>query len=465
MILEQFYLGCLAQASYVIGDASSGVAAVVDPRRDVDVYLDFARERGLRIEHVLLTHFHADFLAGHLELRERCGATIYLGAAAEAEFAFTPLAEGDVVRLGEEVTVEALATPGHTPESTSYLVFDARAADPDQPLAVLTGDALFIGDVGRPDLLASKGVTKEELAGQLYDSLREKLLTLPGATLVYPAHGAGSMCGKNLSSETVSTIGDQRRQNYALQPMGKEEFVDLVGADQPPAPAYFAFDAELNRRERPTLEQSLAAGRSALALEDVLRLQNQGAQVLDARDPEAFAAGHLAGALNAGIDGKFAMWAGAVIDPGRPTVVVADPGREEEAATRLGRIGFDRVAGHLEGGHAALAGRPDLVVTLPRFDPPALRERLGAPDAPALLDVRGPGEWVDGRIEGAVHVPLPELPDRLGDVPSGEVVVYCGGGYRSVVAASLLQAAGRDDVSDLRGGYRGWTEAAASAAS
>src|SRR5687768_68070 len=281
MILKQFYLNCLAHASYLIGDEQTHTAAVVDPQRDVDQYLAFAAEHGLRIEHVFLTHLHADFIAGHLELRDRAGATIYLGAAAKAEYAFVPLRDGDIVDLGR-VRLKALETPGHTAESISLVVYDLDHSETDAK-AVLTGDTLFVGDVGRPDLRVALGWSASDLGGMLYDSLRTKLLALPDASLVYPAHGAGSLCGKALSKETFSTIGEQRRSNYALQPMSKAAFVDLVTADQPDAPAYFTYDAVLNSQERPTLDEALAREVRPMGLDRALALQSEGAQLLDVR--------------------------------------------------------------------------------------------------------------------------------------------------------------------------------------
>jgi len=291
MILHQFYLNCLAHASYLVGDERSQIAAVVDPQRDIDQYLAFAREHDLRIAHVLLTHLHADFIAGHLELRDRVGATIYLGAAAKAEYAFTPLADGDSIEFGA-VRLQALETPGHTPESISILVFDRNRSGTD-PYAVLTGDTLFVGDVGRPDLRVALGWSAADLGGMLYESLTKKLLRLPDASLVYPAHGAGSLCGKAISKETVSTIGEQRQVNYALQPMTKGAFVELVTADQPDAPPYFTYDAVLNSKERPTLDETLARELNPMTLDQVLALQDVGGQLLDTRDPAEFAAAHL----------------------------------------------------------------------------------------------------------------------------------------------------------------------------
>jgi glyoxylase-like metal-dependent hydrolase (beta-lactamase superfamily II) len=312
MILHQFYLNCLAHASYIVGDERTRIAVVVDPQRDIDQYLTFAESHDLRIAHVVLTHLHADFIAGHLELRDRVGATIYLGARAQAEYAFTPLHDGERVEFGR-VRLQAIETPGHTPESISLAVYDLDRSEAE-PYAVLTGDTLFVGDVGRPDLRAALGWSATELGGLLYDSLRTKLLTLPDASLVYPAHGAGSLCGKALGKETVSTIGEQRRVNYALQPMSKTAFVDFVTADQPDAPAYFTYDAVLNSKERPTLDQALARELNPMTLELVLAVQRTGGQILDTRDPTEFAAAHLAGSINIGLCGQYATWAGTLLD-------------------------------------------------------------------------------------------------------------------------------------------------------
>src|SRR5688572_15993000 len=287
MLLKQFYLNCLAHASYLIGDEQSRTAAVVDPQRDIDAYVAFAAEHDLRIAHVFLTHFHADFLAGHLELRDRTGARIYLGSAAKAEYPFQPLRDGDAVEFGN-TRLEALETPGHTPESICILVYDL-AERRETPRAVLTGDTLFVGDVGRPDLRAALGWSATDLGNLLYASVQDKLLRLPDSSLVYPAHGAGSLCGKAISKETVSTIGEQRRSNYALQPMSRDAFVALVTADQPDAPPYFTYDAVLNSKERPTLDANLRLFLKPLAVDSLLELQREGAQVLDVREPSEFA--------------------------------------------------------------------------------------------------------------------------------------------------------------------------------
>jgi glyoxylase-like metal-dependent hydrolase (beta-lactamase superfamily II) len=462
MIFKQYYLGCLSQASYLIGDEQTKAAVVVDPRRDVDEYLAEARAHDLRIAHVILTHFHADFVAGHLELRDRTGARIYLGARAQAEYGFSALHDGDALELGR-VRLRALETPGHTPEGISILVYDLDQSA-EMPQAVLTGDTLFIGDVGRPDLMASIGVSSAELAAQLYESLHTKLLRLPPETLVYPGHGAGSMCGKSLSSETVSTIGAQRRENYALQPMTKDQFVALITADQPEAPGYFGYDADLNRRERPTLDDALARELQPLSLDAVLAAVGEGAQVLDSRDPAEFAAGHLAGSLNIGLGGRYATWAGILLSPRRGLVLVTASGAERVSAVRLARIGFDNVLGYLAGGITAAAARPDLLRKTTRITSEALRDRLAGERLP-LVDVRFTGEHAAGAIAGSVNVPLQHLTERLDEVPRhGPVVVYCQTGLRSSTAASLLEQAGYTEVIDLVGGYAAWDLAAKGAA-
>jgi hydroxyacylglutathione hydrolase len=458
MIFQQFYLGCLAHASYVIGDKQSRLAAVVDPQRDVEQYLAFAQEHDLGIAYVVLTHLHADFLAGHLELRDRTGATICLGAEATAEYQFRALHDGDTIDLGR-VRLQALATPGHTPESISLLVFDLDRSE-THAHAVLTGDTLFVGDVGRPDLRASLGWSATSLANRLYDSLRMKLLPLPDDSLVYPAHGAGSLCGKALGDETFSTIGEQRRWNYALQPMTRQAFVDLVTADQPDAPAYFTHDAVLNAKERPTLEKALATSLTPLTVEQVLERRRKGAQILDTREPEDFAAAHLAGSQNIGLGGHYATWAGTILSPERPIVIIAEPGREQESAIRLGRIGFDNVAGYLQDGLPRLASRPELTHSIERLSPAVAAERLRSKQPPQLVDVRTAREHDEKRIQGSVVIPLNHLAERAQELATDRpLLIHCAGGYRSSIAASLLRQRGFDQVSELAGGLTAWEAA------
>jgi glyoxylase-like metal-dependent hydrolase (beta-lactamase superfamily II)/rhodanese-related sulfurtransferase len=458
MILQQTFLACLAHASYLIGDERTHSAAIVDPQRDVDGYLAEAAKRGLKIERVFLTHFHADFVAGHLELAARTGARIYLGAKASADFEFTPLRDGETLEFGD-VRLKILETPGHTPEGISILVFDL-ARDPNTPHAVLTGDTLFIGDVGRPDLLTSQGLTSRDLALAMYDTLREKLMPLPDSTIVYPAHGAGSACGKNMSKETSSTLGVQKRLNWALQPMEREAFVRQLTSEQPNMPAYFPFDADLNRRQHITLEENLLRCFRPLSLDQALARVKDGAMILDAREPSDWALGHLAGSVNVGLSGTYASWVGALIPAGRELVLVAPPGREREAAVRLGRIGFDRLAGYIAGDADTWRSRPDLVRKSERFSARGLAEWLAREDAPLVLDVRAQSEWDAGHLAGAIHIPLPQLEARVGELPAKRsIAVHCRGGYRSVIAVSLLERHGLGPLSDLEGGYMAWQAA------
>jgi len=455
MILEQYYLGCLAQASYLIADEDTGTAALVDPRRDVDEYLGAAERRGLRIEHVILTHFHADFVSGHLEVRERTGATIYLGRAGSADYPHESVGDGDHIEFGT-VRLGILETPGHTPESISIVVYD-KAEDADKPKAVLTGDTLFIGDVGRPDLMASIGMTAEDLASRMYDSLHKKLMKLPDETLLYPGHGAGSACGKNLSSDTVSTIGAQRATNYALQPMTRDDFVAAVTTGQSTPPGYFGHDARLNRSARSTLDETMSRAMTPLSFEEVVRRQNAGAQVLDTRDPDRFAECFLTDSTNIGLGGRYAGWAGTVLDQDRPILIVAEPGREEEAILRLGRIGYDHVDGYLYGGAGTLRDRPELTKSFARLESYQLRNAIDAGTALPLLDVRNPGELECGAIAGSRNIPLGQLRERIDELrDQSGWMVYCAGGYRSSIAASILQQHGFAEVQDLIGGFTGW---------
>jgi hydroxyacylglutathione hydrolase len=458
LILKQFYLNCLAHASYVIGDEETHTAAVVDPQRDIERYLTFADENNLRIRYVILTHLHADFVAGHLELRDRVGAEIYLGTKARAEYRFTPLGDGGLIEFGG-VRLTALETPGHTPESISILVYDLGRSS-SEPQAVLTGDTLFVGDVGRPDLRAALGWSAGELGAMLYDSLQSKLLRLPDACLVYPAHGAGSLCGKAISKETVSSIGDQRRLNYALQPMSEKAFVELVTADQPEAPAYFVYDAVLNSKERPTLDVALERELRPLTLEAVLAMQGDGAQILDTRDPEEFGAAHLVGSINIGLGGQYATWAGTILDHAHPIVIIAGPGRENESALRLGRIGFDHIGGYLDQGLQSLESRPELVGSVERLSAPFVAELLASSEPPLVVDVRTPHERGLKHIGGSLSFPLNHLVENLKELPRNRaLLVYCAGGYRSSIAASLLKGRGFDRVAEIAGGIAAWESA------
>jgi hydroxyacylglutathione hydrolase len=456
MHFTQYYLDCLSHASYLVGDETTGRAVVVDPRRDIDEYVRDAEAAGLTIELVIETHFHADFLSGHLELARATGAEIAYSSVASAEFPIRRLADGERISLGD-VQLVILHTPGHTPESISIVVYE-HAAD-TVPYGVLTGDTLFIGDVGRPDLLASIGFTRDELADQLYDSLHTKLMPLPDATRVYPAHGAGSACGKNLSTDTWSTMGDQKQTNYALLAPDKASFVELVTEGQPPAPEYFVYDAILNRKDRPLLDE--AAAPAALTLDELDRHVAAGAIVLDGREPEEFARGHLVGSVNVGLNGRYAEFAGSVIPSDVDIVLVVDDGFETEAKNRLARIGFDRVVGALASPLAVMLAHPERVQRASRLDAAEFERRRSEIEGMQVVDVRNPSEVKLGTIPGATAIPVGQLGSQHEALePSRPTVVYCAGGYRSSVAASLLRHAGFTDVSDILGGYGAWTELA-----
>ncbi|ULN47697.1 rhodanese-like domain-containing protein [Mycolicibacterium goodii] len=455
----QYYLDCLSQASYLIADETTSRAVVVDPQRDVAEYLRDAEEFGYTIELVIETHFHADFLSGHLELAKATGAKIVYSAVAETEFDSMAVADGEHYSLGE-VTLEFRHTPGHTPESMSIVVYEH--ADDEVPYGVLTGDALFIGDVGRPDLLASIGFTREELAEKLYDSLHSKLMTLPDATRVYPAHGAGSACGKNLSTDLWSTMGEQKETNYALRAPDKATFMALVTEGQPPAPSYFVYDAILNRKDRELLDESKMP--AAMTYQQVHDAMAAGAILVDGRGPEEFALGHLRGAINIGLEGRYAEFAGSVVPTDVDIVLFTEPGQELEAKTRLARIGFDRVIGYLDRPFEVMFAHRDDVQMASRLTAKAFDQRAAELPDLQVVDVRNPGEVAAGTIPDAITIPVGQLPNRLGELdPARPTVVYCAGGYRSSVAASLLRRNGFTDVSDILGGFGAWEESRQSA--
>ncbi|SRR5579871_123337 len=454
MYFQQFYLTCLAQASYMIG--SQGEAVVVDPQRDVDLYLDEAKAQGLAIKHVIETHLHADFVSGHREIAERVGAKIYLGAAAGAKFPHVAVHDGDEIAVGK-LRLRFLDTPGHTPESMCILITDTETSD--RPTKLLSGDTLFIGDVGRPDLSPSH--TPRQLAGLLYDSLRTKIMTLPDDVEVYPAHGAGSLCGKNLSPERWSTIGKQKQFNYALQPMSRDAFVDMLTAELPDRPEYFAEDAAINR-DGPALLTAIAAAPldPAAAQEKI----TAGAVALDTRPASVFGAGHLPGSINIGLGGQYASWAATVIGLHKPLVIVAeDDEKVEESVMRLARVGIENVVGYLRGGVEAWerAGYP--LQTVPQISVHQLQEhRRPNPEEWQVLDVRRLGEYRATHMTGAIHQPLDTLAKALeagplpGVDPAKPVAVHCKGGYRSSAACGLLQAHGYREVYNVTGGLDAW---------
>ena len=447
MIFEQFYLECLSQASYLVGDEKTGRAVVIDPRRDVQQYLDLAREHGLTIELVLETHFHADFLSGHLEIAKATGAKIGYGSIANPNFDAKLFTDGERYSLGD-VTLEIRHTPGHTPESISVVVYE-HASDAI-PYGVLTGDTLFIGDVGRPDLLVSIGKTSHEMGHLLFASLRDKLLTLPDSTRVFPAHGAGSACGKNLSTETMSTIGDQRRTNYALQFTNIDQFIDVVTEGQPPAPGYFVYDATLNSQERAVLDEHALPTRLSVA--EAVGLYEKGTVIVDTRDPQQFATGHIIGSINVGFAGRYAEYVGAVVKPHNDIVIVTESGQELDAKVRLARIGYDRVVGWCD--IAELVKSPKAVQQGSRLTAQDFVQRNASVAGLQIVDVRNASEFGLGAVNSAINIPVVQLPDRLSELNRNlPTVVYCAGGYRSSIAASLLKRAGFVDVSDVLGGF------------
>lgn len=447
VVIRQLYLGCLSQASYLIGDATTGRAIAVDPRRDVDEMLTVAADAGLTIELVVETHFHADFLSGHLELAAATGAEIGLGEAGHTEFPSRPLADGEIIDLGG-VTVEVLATPGHTPESISLVV---RPSTDGDPLAVLTGDALFIGDVGRPDLLVSANIPAEVMGGHLYRSVH-RLMELPDDTLLLPAHGAGSACGKSLSTDTVSTIGAQRHTNYAVQPMTEAAFIALVTEGQVEPPAYFGRDAALNRKERPLFQDELAT--TVLDLDGFDAAVAAGAAVVDTRPIETFAQGHLRGSIDVSLTGRFAEQAGSLIPMDRPVVLVGDAAGVAEATLRLGRIGFDNVVGALLDPEAVIAAHPERADRLSRLSASEFASRRrDLADRLQVIDVRNAGEILSAPLDGAVNIPMARLVEDIDGFDRNDpVVLVCAGGARSGIANSVLKTLGFTDVSDVLGG-------------
>lgn len=455
MYFKQFYLGCLAHASYLIG--SDGEAAVVDPQRDVDQYLAEAEANGLQIKYVVETHLHADFVSGHRELAERCGAQIVFGEKAAATFPHLAVKDSDEFHVGK-VILRVLETPGHTPESISLLVIDPKVSD--QPLKVLTGDTLFIGDVGRPDLAGGKGYTPQAMAEMMYDSLHEKLLKLPDQTEVYPAHGAGSMCGRNISSETSSTIGEQRKFNYALKAMPKPEFVRMMTTDMPPAPAYFPTDAEINRTGAAPLYALTRP--AALSAMEFKRLEKDHT-VLDVRSAADFGVGHVAGAINIGLSGQFAIWAGSLLSLDSPILLVAESDEKvDEAVTRLARVGIETVKGYLDGGMLAWHEAGLEAAVIPQISVNELDEMIKLESPPQVIDVRRPTEYESGHVPLAITVPLSNLKERIATLtldPAKLTAVICAGGYRSSAATSILEQHGFTDLQNVMGGTSAWINA------
>ena len=456
MYFKQFYLACLAHASYLIG--SDGEAAVIDPQRDVDQYIADAETQGLRIKYVIETHLHADFVSGHRELADRAGAEIVIGAKAGATFPHRGVRDGDEITIGK-IVLRIMETPGHTPESICLAVIDPRVSP--QPLKVLTGDTLFIGDVGRPDLAGGKGYTPRMMAEMMYDTLHEKLLKLPDEVEVYPAHGAGSMCGRNMSKETSSTIGEQKKLNYALKPMSKDEFVRMMTSDLPEAPAYFPQDAEINRGGAHALAE--VSRPTALASQEVNELATHGHVILDVRSAREFGAGHVPGSLNIGLGGQFASWAGVLISMGTPIIIVAETDQEvDEAVMRLARVGIETVRGYLLGGIDAWREARLGMSHITQITIDDLHNLIEKENELQILDVRRPAEYESGHVPRALHAPLSSLQSTVPNLaldPTKSTAVICAGGYRSSAATSILKQHGFKKLLNVTGGTGAWIDA------
>ncbi len=448
--IESFFLGCLAHASYLV--SSEGIAAVIDPQRDVEIYLDFARQRGWSIEHIVETHLHADFVSGHHELAERTGAQIYLGAGAGAEFRHIAVKDGDTLAFGN-CRFDFLQTPGHTMESICIVMTDL--GEPERPRVIFTGDTLFVGDVGRPDLSANH--TPQELAALLYSSLQEKLLKFPDETQIYPAHGAGSLCGRQMSSERSSTIGRERLTNYALQARSCEEFVHLLTDGLPPRPEYFGRDVELNRRGAGALAEIPPP--VPVHAPEVFRLQSEGAIVLDTRPAMQFAVAHVPGSIHIALSGQYASWAARILGLDKRVILVGeDADHLRESQMRLARVGIENVKAYLEDGITGWIEGGYQLEYIPQISVQEFSELLESEkDHIAVLDVRETGEVEAGAMKGSIRIPLGQLQGRTGELdPNKLIVVHCKGGYRSSIATSILRRSGLRDIANLTGGFDAW---------
>jgi hydroxyacylglutathione hydrolase len=452
MLVEQIYTGCLAQGAYYV--ESNGEAVIIDPLREIQPYLAKAESRGAKIKYVLETHFHADFVSGHVDLAKASGAQIVFGPNAVTTYDAYIAKDGEALKVGD-VTIKVLHTPGHTMESTTYLLQDENGKD----YALFSGDTLFIGDVGRPDLAAKSDLTQDQLAGHLFDSLRNKIMPLSDDVLVYPAHGAGSACGKNMSKETFDTLGHQKETNYALRPdMNREEFIQEVTDGLTPPPSYFPLNVQMNKQGYDNIADVLEKGLQALSPEAFEAAANEtGALVLDTRNPEVFAQGFIPNAINIGIDGNFAPWVGTLIpDIKQQILLVTEEGREEEVVTRLARVGYDFTIGYLKGGFNAWQAAGMETDAITSIAPAEFEKRYQQDNSLKVVDVRKPSEYQSEHVETASNAPLDYLNDYLAEIPKDQpVYLHCAGGYRSMIAASILKARGYDNLVNVQEGFKG----------
>jgi len=448
MYIQQIYTGCLSEAAYFI--ESNGEAAVIDPMRDIQSYLQIAKEHHSTVKYIFETHFHADFVSGHLDLSRQTGATIVYGPLTEAKFPFHLSKDGEIFKIGN-ISVEVIHTPGHTIESTCYLLRDEK----ENPYCIFTGDSLFIGDVGRPDL-SSGNLTKEELASIMYDSIHNKLLPLPDDLIVYPAHGAGSSCGKSIGAETQSTMGIQKKTNYALQPQTKEEFIKSVTKDLEEAPVYFSINARINKEGYNNLDSVKSKALTPLSIKEFKEKAKNDYIILDTRESDEFTGGFIPGSVFIGLEGRFAEWAGNLLSFTRPVIFVTSAGKEEETVVRLARIGFDKIEGFLEGGFDAWQSAGENIDLIIDVEADELAMDIPFDDNLTVLDVRKPGEFADGHVKGAVNLPLAEMTDvaQIAQLEEDQnIYIHCGSGYRSVIAASLLKREGYHNVRNVLGGW------------
>ncbi|MHB8260041.1 MAG: MBL fold metallo-hydrolase [Bacteroidia bacterium] len=447
MVVQQLYTQCLAQGAYFI--MSNGEAAIIDPLRETQPYLDLLAQNKASLKYIFETHFHADFVSGHVDLANKTNAQIVFGPQAQTTYKSYIAKDNEEFRIGK-LTIKVLHTPGHTLESASYLLLDEN----ETPHCIFTGDALFIGDVGRPDLAIQSNLTQSDLAGMLYDSLRNKIMTLPDEVLVYPAHGAGSACGKNISKETFDTLGNQKKTNYALATISKQEFIKELTTGILPPPQYFAKNAALNKEGTHSFDEAMQKGNNALSINDFKQHIKNGALVLDVRKPSEFAQGHIPNALFIGLDGSFAPWVGTIIkDLKQPIILITPKGRESETVMRLSRVGYDNCLGYLEGGFDAWKQTNNNIETIPSINAEEF-SKLYNKRATTVLDVRKPGEYNAKHINEANNHPLDFIADWQDSLDKNKsYYVHCAGGYRSMIAASILKTKGYKNLVDIAGGF------------